>query len=151
MSTLIHRRVEACRKGNYPKAICRVSSGWVVLGDVQFLPGYSLILPDPVVADLNQLSLRERSQLMTDVSLLGDALLELTNAVRINYEILGNLEPALHVHVFPRFDDEDETLRTKPVWYYDWDAARAADPESDQDAQLMTQIRNYLNKAGITV
>jgi len=151
MSTIIHSRVEACRKGTYPKAICRVQSGWVVLGDVQFLPGYSLILPDPVVSDLNQLSLNERSVLMQEVSILGDALLEITGAVRINYEILGNLEPALHVHVFPRFNNEIEALRTKPVWLYDWEAARTADPECEEDAQMMTRIRSYLENAGIVV
>ena len=28
-------------------------SGWAVLGDTQILPGYSLLLPDLVVPDLN--------------------------------------------------------------------------------------------------
>ena len=40
MPTLIHQRVRDCNLGTYPKAIGRVSSGWVVAGDVQFLPGY---------------------------------------------------------------------------------------------------------------
>ncbi len=53
MPTLIHKRVRLCQSGDYPKAICRLSSGWVVLGDVQFLRGYSLLLPDPVVPHLN--------------------------------------------------------------------------------------------------
>ena len=47
MPTLIHQRVRDCNLGTYPKAIGRVSSGWVVAGDVQFLPGYCLLLPDP--------------------------------------------------------------------------------------------------------
>jgi len=147
MSTLIHQRVEACRNGTYPKQICRVHSGWVVLGDVQFLRGYSLILPDPVVSDLNQLNTEERARLFHEVAILGDALLEITGAVRINYEILGNLEPALHVHVFPRFDDELEELRTKPVWFYDWEQAPEFDEEGD--APMMQRICDYLNQAGI--
>jgi hypothetical protein len=52
LPTLIHRRVETARQGNNPTVICRVPSGWVVLGDVQFLRGYSLLLPDPVVLGL---------------------------------------------------------------------------------------------------
>lgn len=56
MNTLIHQRVNDCRAGRYAKTVCRVSSGWVVFGDVQFVRGYSLLLPDPVVADLNELS-----------------------------------------------------------------------------------------------
>ena len=57
MITLIHRRVEEARQGINPAVICRVPSGWVVLGDVQFLHGYSLLLPDPVVPSLNALLL----------------------------------------------------------------------------------------------
>jgi hypothetical protein len=45
---------------------------------------------------------------------LGDVLLELTGALRINYEILGNLEPALHAHLFPRYASEPDGLRQGP-------------------------------------
>ncbi|MDJ0918503.1 MAG: hypothetical protein QNJ05_12115 [Woeseiaceae bacterium] len=147
MTTVIHERVERCRAGSFSQAICRVSSGWVVLGDVQFLPGYSLIYPDPVVADLNKLSMEQRKTLFYEASAVGDALLEITGAVRINYEILGNLAPALHVHVFPRFDDEPDELRTAPVWSYDWEAARAFD--ADTDRQMMDRIRDYLDDKGL--
>jgi diadenosine tetraphosphate (Ap4A) HIT family hydrolase len=145
MSTLIHRRVAECRAGTFSQAIGRVRSGWVVLGDVQFLPGYSLILPDPVVSDLNALDAEQRKTLLYEASVLGDALLEVTGALRINYEILGNLEPALHVHVFPRFADEPPELRTRPVWSYDWMAGPAFDVE--RDAGLMTRLRDYLARA----
>lgn len=148
MTTLIHRRVAECRSGSYPKAVCRVTSGWVVLGDVQFLRGYSLILPDPVVPDLNALDAADRRTLLYEASVLGDALLEITGALRINYEILGNLEPALHVHVFPRFRDEPADLATRPVWFYDWDAAPPFDAE--RDAPLIQDIRTRLGDAGIT-
>ena len=149
MITLIHRRVAACRAGNLAQAICRVHSGWVVLGDVQFLRGYSLLLPDPVVGHLNELTAEGRRTLLYEASLIGDALLEVTGAVRINYEILGNLEPALHVHVFPRFVDEPAELRTRPVWFYDWDAAPRFDPA--RDAPLIQAIQNRLEQAGIVI
>ena len=147
MSTLIHRRVAACRAGTYDKAICRVQSGWVVLGDVQFLRGYSLIYPDPVVGHLNELAPEARKTLLYEASVIGDALLDITGAVRINYEILGNLEPALHVHVFPRFDDEPAQLKTRPVWFYDWLEAPAFD--AARDAPLMQDIRRWLERVGI--
>jgi diadenosine tetraphosphate (Ap4A) HIT family hydrolase len=146
-ATLIHQRVAACRSGTYSKAICRVRSGWVVMGDVQFLKGYCLILPDPVVCHLNELNSDARRTLLHEASLVGDALLEITGAVRINYEILGNLEPALHVHIFPRFNDEPADLKTRPVWFYDWERAPIFDPE--RDAPLMLEIRSWLERAGV--
>lgn len=142
MPTLIHQRVRDCAAGTNPKAIARMRSGWVVIGDVQFLRGYCLLLPDPVVPHLNAMDELTRSVFLTDMAALGDAVLSVTGAVRINYEMLGNLEPALHAHVFPRFDDEDDALRTKPVWSYDWDAAPPFDLESD--AELMRAIADAL-------
>ena len=143
MSTLIHQRVEACQSGVNPTAIARLPSGWAVLGDVQFLRGYCLLLPDPVVPHLNAMKPFDRSRFLSDMAALGDAVLAVTGAVRINYEMLGNLEPALHAHVFPRFDDEDGALRTKPVWSYDWDNAPAFD--ADRDASLMSAIADALD------
>jgi diadenosine tetraphosphate (Ap4A) HIT family hydrolase len=147
MSTLIHRRVEDCRKGRNPKTIARVSSGWAVLGDVQFLHGYSLLLPDPVVADLNALTQEQRQTYLYEMSVIGDALLNVTDAYRINYEILGNTEAALHAHIFPRYQSEPENLRRVPVWSYDWEKAPRFDP--DRDGPLIDRIANYLNQAGI--
>ncbi len=98
-------------------------SGWAVIGDVQFLPGYCLLLPDPVVASLNDLNADERVRFLSEMTLIGDALLEVTGASRINYEILGNSEPELHAHIFPRFRDEPADRIQRPAWFYDWKAA----------------------------
>ena len=124
---LIQNRVEAARKGENPAVVCRVPSGWAVMGDVQVTPGYCLLLPDPVVPTLNDLDSGARAIFLRDMATLGDAVLEVTKAVRCNYEMLGNLEPELHCHVFPRYADEDESLRTRPIWFYDWDAAPSLD------------------------
>lgn len=144
MTTLIHRRVEEAQQGKNPCVICRVPSGWVVLGDKQALRGYCLLLSDPVVSDLNALSLEQRSIYLQDMSVVGDALLEITGAVRINYETLGNTEHALHTHIIPRYDDEPDEFRFIPVWFYDWEKAPAFDLERDQD--LMKQLANSIQK-----
>lgn len=149
MPTLIHQRVRQCQAGEYPKAICRLSSGWVVLGDVQFLPGYSLLLPDPVVPHLNEMSAEARKVFLYEMSVVGDVVLEITAAVRINYEMLGNVEPALHAHIFPRFADEPEELRLKPVWFYDWDKAPQFD--AGRDREIMRAIAEELKRRGLVV
>ena len=76
-----------------------------------------------MVSDLNQLSGDARRQFLADMAALGDAVLAETGAERINYEILGNVEPALHAHVIPRHATEDPELRKKPVWLHDWSTA----------------------------
>jgi diadenosine tetraphosphate (Ap4A) HIT family hydrolase len=127
MTTAIHRLVESCRAGEQPAMIARLPSGWAVLGQKQVLRGYSLLLPDPVVPHLNALSAAARDRFMCDLGRLGDAVLAITGALRINYAIFGNLEPALHAHVHPRYTDEPEAMRTNNPWSYDWSQAPAFD------------------------
>jgi diadenosine tetraphosphate (Ap4A) HIT family hydrolase len=128
VTTAIHRWVEACRTGREPSLIARLPSGWAVLGQKQVLAGYSLLLPDPVVPHLNVLSAAERERFLADLGRLGDAVLAATGALRINYAIFGNLEPALHAHVHPRYADEPEAMRTNNPWAYDWTQAPSFDP-----------------------
>jgi diadenosine tetraphosphate (Ap4A) HIT family hydrolase len=98
------------------------------MGDVQFRKGYALLQPDPVVPSLNDLAFAARSQFLNDMAMFGDAVLQVTGASRINYEILGNSEPELHAHIFPRFSTEPEEKRRMPVWFYDWKSALKYDP-----------------------
>lgn len=121
--TEIHRMVEECRAGDWPALIGRMPSGWAIMGQTQVLPGYCLLLPDPVVPSLNHLSKHDRVRYFNDMAELGDAVLASTDSIRINYEILGNLEPALHAHIVPRYTDESDELRTKSVFFYDWKVA----------------------------
>lgn len=135
--TAIHRQVEAARNGELPRVIKKMPSGWAVLGDPQITPGYCLLLPDPVVPDLNALSGDARRQFLDDMARLGDAVLEETGADRINYEILGNVEPALHAHVIPRHGSENPELRKKPVWLHDWSVAPPFSPALTALAQRL--------------
>jgi diadenosine tetraphosphate (Ap4A) HIT family hydrolase len=126
--TAIHRMVERCRAEEYPARVAKLPSGWVVMGERQVFAGYCLLLPDPVVAHLNVLRGLERTQFLADLARVGDAVLAATGAVRINYALFGNAEPALHAHVFPRHADEPPGIRTAQPWALDWQAAPEFSP-----------------------
>jgi diadenosine tetraphosphate (Ap4A) HIT family hydrolase len=121
--TLIHTLVDRCNAGNLAAAVVKLPAGWVIMGERQVLTGYCLLLPDPVVPDLNALDSAGRSRFLLDMALVGDALLEVTAALRINYAIYGNVEPALHAHIFPRGTQEPEATRTAQPWALDWSSA----------------------------
>jgi len=137
--TSIHRRVRALRAGEEPGQLARLASGWVVLGDPQVIRGYCLLLPDPVVPQLNALAGGARAQFLDDLALVGDVLLEALRATRINYAIFGNQDPALHAHVFPRRADEPAGLATAHPWAYDWGAAPRLD--AVRDGALLESLR----------
>ena len=130
-----------CREGTNETAICRVSSGWVVIGDVQFLKGYCLLLADPVVPSLNDLPENRRVQFLREMSILGDVLLGVTDARLINYEILGNAEHALHAHLFPRYADEPDEYRRRPAWMYAKAYRNSIRFDAERDRSLMARIR----------
>jgi len=144
--TAIHAQVIAAREGRDPRVIARLFSGWAVFGEKQFLRGYALLLPDPVVPSLNALGAKERSAFLLDMSRLGDALLKVTGAIRINYAIYGNIEPALHAHVIPRYADEPGALATAHPWAYDWSVAPRFD--AARDATLLQALRAGLMRLG---
>lgn len=121
--TAIDDLVERCRAARLPAAIAKVPSGWLVMGERQVLPGYCLLLPDPVVPHLNALPAQARSEFLDDMATIGDVLLAITAAARINYAIFGNVDPALHAHIFPRDSAEPESTRTAQPWALDWNAA----------------------------
>ena len=146
MKTMIHERVEAARAGTNPTVICRVPSGWVVMGDIQYLPGYCILLPDPVVPDLNSLNKKQRARYLLDMALIGDALLEVTGAYRINYEILCNTDPFLHAHIFPRYMSEPEHLRKIPVWSYERENMPLNKFDVERDKKLMQKIGQAIQR-----
>ena len=143
MPTAIHRQIRQIRNNELPTLVARLSSGWVVAGDVQWLPGYCVLLADPVVPDYNSLSEPLRAQYALDMGLVGDALLNCLGAYRINYETWCNLTPALHTHIVPRFMSEVEPLRVLPPRQaYDWNAGRPFCV--DKDKEWMNKVGDYL-------
>jgi len=144
--TLIHERVAQARLGQNPTVISRVRSGWVVLGDQQFFEGYCLLLPDPVVEHLTDLDRLGRSEFLCDMALIGEALLACTDAYRINYDILGNHDAALHAHVFPRFAREPEKLRRGPIWGYDAETRASVLFDPQRHGEIKDALADYLDR-----
>lgn len=151
MTTPTFTRLDEARRGENPTVIGRLPSGWAVLGDTQFLPGYSILFADPVVESLNTIRGAARAQFLGDLVLLGDAILAATDALRINYSVLGNLLPILHGHAFPRYAWEAEGSRKSPVWLYPAEERDRPGFDLVRDAPLMKRIHDELQGVGAQV
>ncbi|MFD8666564.1 HIT family protein [Streptomyces microflavus] len=126
-------RIGAALKGDNPTVLRRLAAGFAVIGDVQFLPGYSVLLVDePDVQRLSELPKSKRLSFLSDMDHLGEAVERVCRQMdpafrRVNLEILGNTDPFLHAHVWPRFEWEPPDLVGRPVWLYpqeSWGAER---------------------------
>ncbi|MEU3528314.1 diadenosine tetraphosphate hydrolase [Streptomyces sp. NPDC038707] len=117
-------RIGAALRGENPTVLRRLTSGFAVIGDVQFLPGYSVLLVDePDVQRLSDLPRAKRLSFLSDMDRLGEAVERAcrrldTAFLRVNLEILGNTDPFLHAHVWPRFAWEGADAAGRPVWLY---------------------------------
>jgi diadenosine tetraphosphate (Ap4A) HIT family hydrolase len=123
-----------------PVVICRMPSGWAQLADRQYLRGYCILMAEPQVISLNALDAAARERFLLDMSLIGDALLEVSGAYRINYAIAGNNCPLLHAHIVPRYQTEPDDMLHNHPWAYPPEvmASRPLDP--DRDAPLIKAL-----------
>lgn len=117
-------RIGSALRGENPAVLRKLNAGFAVIGDVQFLPGYSVLLvDDPSVQRLSELPRGKRLAFLSDMDALGEAVERACTRLdpafrRVNLEILGNTDAFLHAHVWPRFDWEPSDLVSRPVWLY---------------------------------
>lgn len=117
-------RVGSALRGENPTVLKKVPAGYAVIGDVQWLPGYCVLLTDnPKAERLSDLPRSERSSFLESMALLGEAVETVCgdrdpDFLRVNLEILGNSDPFLHCHVWPRYAWEPPQLVDRPVWLY---------------------------------
>jgi diadenosine tetraphosphate (Ap4A) HIT family hydrolase len=117
-------RVGSALRGENPTVLRRMDAGFAVIGDVQFLPGYCVLLTDEPGADrLSDLSRSRRLAFLADMDRLGEAVERVCGRLdrafrRVNLEILGNADAFLHAHVWPRYAWEPAELLGRPVWLY---------------------------------
>ena len=111
-------RIGSCERRENPTLMVQMKSGFAVIGDTQFLPGYCVLLGYPKVASLNELSVEARRLYLTDMTLIGDAIIQVSNPLRINYSTLMNFDHYLHTHIQARYDWEPDEFRTRPAFFY---------------------------------
>jgi len=117
-------RVAAALDGTNPTILARLPESFAVIGDVQWLPGYCVLLTDdPKVTRLSDLPRPRRLRYLESIERLASAVERACGLAdegfrRVNIEILGNTDPFLHTHIWPRYEWEPDDLRVKPVWLY---------------------------------
>lgn len=132
-------RVGAALAGRNPTVLAELDAAYAAIGDVQFLPGYSVALTKLRGVDrLSDLPRSERIRYLADVDLLADAVESVCRRFdpayrRVNVEILGNTDAFLHCHIWPRYEWEPSEIVTKPVWLYP--ASRWSDPATALGSQ----------------
>ncbi|HEX3813265.1 MAG TPA: diadenosine tetraphosphate hydrolase [Mycobacteriales bacterium] len=125
-------RIGSSLRGDNPTVLRRLQAGFAIIGDIQFLPGYCVLLTDtPGIERLSDLPKARRMEFLADLDLLVEAVERVCARRdpafrRANLSILGNHDPFLHAHVFARYDWEPAEFISGPIDLYP--AERKTDP-----------------------
>lgn len=106
--------IERCRAGTFTDFIAELPHSFVILGDAQFYRGYCVVLAKEHVDEMHLMAPAMARALFDETIAVGRAIALVTRPLKLNYECLGNLEPHVHWHVFPRF--AADPMGKAPVW-----------------------------------
>jgi diadenosine tetraphosphate (Ap4A) HIT family hydrolase len=71
---------------------------------------------------------------------VGDALIRVCGAQRINYAVMGNSDPVLHAHITPRYADEPEEFIHNHPWAYPRAVMDGRPFDLTRDRELMQRL-----------
>lgn len=128
-----------------PTYIGKLPSGSLVLCDMQHLRGYCILKAEPMVSSLNDLSDQQRLVFLSDMTHVGDILIELLQPIRINYAIFGNSDNYLHAHIAPRYASEPDQFRKNTPWSYPKEILENHLFNSQRDAGLIGLIAQKIS------
>ena len=95
-----------CQKGHPLDVIAESDAIWVTAGREAPLPGYACVVSKRHVVEPHELPAREGRVFWEDAMTTARVLNQLFRPIKMNYEIHGNVIPHLHLHLYPRFEDD---------------------------------------------
>lgn len=148
----ICRAIERIRSGGLRDLVAELPNCYVVLGDAQFYRGYCILFAKRHATELYLMPTEEARELCDEMRLMAKAIATVVKPWKMNYECLGNTEPHVHWHLFPRFQSESDDLRRGPIWKRPDAERMVALPDQDRRAligALREQIRTSFPDARI--
>jgi len=144
MACLVCERIEQTRRGENPFFVREMKTGYVVMGDSQRFPGYTLFLCKSCQPELHLLSQTERSLFLEEMALVAEAVHRAFRPDKLHYELLGVGEGVhMHWHLFPR--RAGDTPQPGPVWRLPKEEMNA--PEYRPAPETLEDMKRRLNTA----
>jgi diadenosine tetraphosphate (Ap4A) HIT family hydrolase len=143
--------IERIVSGNFSDVVAELPRSWLILGDAQFYRGYCVLFAKRHVTEMHLVPRGEAHELLDELMAVGKTLARVVKPLKLNYECLGNQEPHLHWHVFPRY--AADPMRLAPVWLrpeHERKVALAPDDRRGLIRALQTDLVGVLPTARFT-
>lgn len=99
----ICERLEKWRSG--PFLIQEFEHSLFVVGDHQYFPGYCLLVMKAHIRELHELAPDVQAALLAELMTATNAVVRAFQPWKMNHASLGNVDPHVHWHLIPRYDD----------------------------------------------
>jgi diadenosine tetraphosphate (Ap4A) HIT family hydrolase len=130
--------------GHWPLADHRIADCGLTIAylhEDQFFPGWTVLVFKRHATELTQLTAKERSELIEEVTTVAQAVAAVFQPVKLNYALLGNQLPHIHWHVVPRLREDPAPLEA--IWSVKHEPKRLS-PEARE--QRLAQLREQLGR-----
>lgn len=149
MSCLICERIDLIKEGKNPYFVYELETGYVVLGDHQRFFGYTLFLCKRHVSELHQLPADFKMKYLQEMALVAEAVFNVFQPDKMNYELLGNGDSHVHWHLFPRYQGDLGSYGNNgkgPVWWLPKEEMWSAEykPSNDELVGLVERLRSEI-------
>jgi len=133
--------IDRIKAGGLRDFIAELKSCYVILGDQQLYRGYCILFAKLHATELYLMPADAARLLLDEMRLVADAIAAVVKPWKMNYECLGNAEPHVHWHLFPRYEADE--MRSVPIWLRPESERKVTLDENDRRA-LIGSIRRQL-------
>ena len=140
-------RLRLTERGENPNLVAELSTGYVVLGDDQYIRGYTVLICKHHAKELFDLEPDFRAKFLEEMVLTAQAVANVFQAEKMHYELLGiGRGVHMHWHLFPRH--AGDTPQPGPVWLTPKSILHGPDAQvSDSQRQAWIQaLREEINR-----
>lgn len=139
------QRIEQIQRGENTHFVTELETGYVVLGDIQWVRGYTVFIAKEHKTELHELERGHRMKFLEEMALVAEAVFRAFHPQKMNYELLGNTDAHMHWHLWPRYTQD--LVGGGPMWVkireiQDKDAFR---PTAEDLVVLKRDVLNQLN------
>lgn len=138
-------RIKQIQNNTNQYFVAELPSGYAALGDFQFYPGYTVFLSKIHATELHELSKSERSQFLEDMATVAEAVFKAFKPLKLNYELLGNLDSHMHWHIFPRYADDPDPKNPVSVIPPEIRNAESTRPSPEKLAEMKQKLQKELS------
>ena len=122
-----------------------------MIGDHEYVTGYSIFLAKEHVTELHHLEKEMRLCFLEEMSVVQEAVAKTFAAEKMNIELLGNGDAHLHWHLFPRrrCDMNGYGLNGRgPVWWVPFEemTAEPYQAKPDEIKRLVERLSSEVDK-----